>query len=215
MLKKSFYSIALTVMALVSLFIFFMFQSYKIRDAVPVSLPSFTLNAEDVFWNKLGYVTAKGTWTIVAPDEMGNPLRTSEIVCQKKELTCREGYASLFPFSSGTPFLNISLESYPVLKWDDSQIIYADYAPSCTYYLYTINRITNEVSGVRMPKPKADEKLCQGVEKKNMQLRLVNGQDVVKAEISKVENFALNWLMLIVVGSTLIIGLLFIWRRKA
>jgi hypothetical protein len=214
MLKKSLYSIGLTVMTLVFLFVFVMFQNYKIKDAVPVSLPSFSLNAEDVFWNKLGYVTAKGTWIITAPNEMGNPLRTSEIVCQKKELKCREGYASLFKFSSGTPFLNVTMESYPVLKWDDSQIIYADNAPSCTYYLYTINRITNEVGGVRMPKTNADEKLCQGVEKKNMNLRLVNGQDVVNAETSKVQNFTLNWIMLILGGLILIIGLLFIWKRK-
>lgn len=214
MLKKSLYSIGLTTIALISLFIFFLFQHYKIRDAVPVSLPSFTLNAEDVFWNKLGYVTAKGTWTMTAPDEMGNPLRTSEIVCLKKEATCREGYASIFPIGSGTPFLNVSVETYPVLKWDDSQIIYADYAPSCTYYLYIINRITQEVSGVRMPKPKADKNLCQEVEKKNMQLRLVNGFDVVKVEKSKIENFSLNWSMLILVSLVLIFGLVFIWKAK-
>jgi len=213
MLKKSLYSIGLTALLLVILYIFITFQIHKVRDAVPVSLPSKSLNADDIFWNKFGYVTAKGTWTMASPDTMGNPLRTSEIVCQKKEAVCREGYASLFQFNSGTPFLNVSVENYPIIKWDDSQIIYTDNLPSCTYYLYTINRITKEVSGVRRPKSKVDENLCKDVEKKEMQLRLVDGYDVVKAETDKVESFNFDRVILIACGLMWLMGLVIIWRK--
>jgi hypothetical protein len=57
-------------------------------QVAPASLPSFSLTTDDVLWNG-GYVSAKGTWTMEAPDEMGYPIRTSEIICTYRDKLCR------------------------------------------------------------------------------------------------------------------------------
>jgi hypothetical protein len=214
MTKKILYSIGLTVAVLAFLVSLIMLQVHRIRDAVPVSLPMFTLNTDDLLWNKLGYVSAKGTWTFVAPDVIGGPFRTSDIVCDKRQGECRESTASLFEFGSGTPFLTASLENYQILKWDNSQIIYTENKAECVYYIYTINRITKEVSGVRRPKPNADQKLCENIEKKEMQLRLVDGLEVVRSETAKVDSSVFAWASLISAGLLWLLGLYFIWKKS-
>lgn len=213
MTKKILFSIGLTVAVFVFLVSLIMLQAHRIRDAVPVSLPMFTLNTDDLLWNKLGYVSAKGTWTFVAPDVMGGPFRTSEIICDKRQGECRESIASLFYLSYGTPFLTTNLENYQILKWDNSQIIYTESKAECVYYVYTINRITKEVSGVRRPKPNADQKICENIEKKEMQLRLVDGLEVIRSETAKVDSTASIWITFGSTGLAWLIGLYFIWRK--
>ena len=213
MTKKILYSLGLTVVILTFFVSLIMLQVHRIRDAVPVSLPMFTLNTDDLLWNKVGYVSAKGTWTFVAPDVMGGPFRTSSITCDKRQGECRESIAALQEIGSGTPFLNAILESYQILKWDNSQIIYTENKAECVYFIYTINRITKEVSGVRRPKPNGDQKLCEFTEKKEMQLRLVDGLEVVRSETAKVDSTAFIWIALGSSGLAWLIGLYFIWRK--
>lgn len=213
MIRRIAYLLGYTVLTFVALFYFLRYQEYKAQSIVPVNLPSFQLLADDNFWHKWGYVTAKGTWIFESGDK-ANPLSTSEIGCIKSEKVCRDATAIVSNFGfSGSPFLNVDKTTFNILKWDDTQIIYTDTQPTCVYYLYTINRITKEVSGVRKTKTNADPNACESVEKKDFHLRLVSGSKVYQAELEKVTSMPLIWSILI--GSLIfwLGGLYLIWKR--
>lgn len=202
-----------TIFTLVALFYVLMYQDYKAKSRVPVNLPSFELFADDSLWNKFGYVIAKGTWIIEGGD-MANPLSTSEIECIKSEKICRDATAIVSNFGIlEAPILNVDKTSFQILKWDDSQIIYTDTQPSCTYYLYTINRITKEVSGVRKTKANTDPKACESIEKKDLNLRLVDGFKVYKTKLEKVTNMTLVWAVLIGGLIFWLGGIYLIWKK--
>lgn len=213
MIRRTGYLVGYTVLVVVVLVYLLAFQEYKAKSKVPVNLPGFSLFADDAFWNKYGYVTAEGTWTFVT-DEKANPLSTSRIDCIKSEKVCREATAMITDSGFGiSPFLNVDRTTYNIEKWDESQIIYSDTQPTCVYYLYTINRITKEVSGVRKNKKNTDPKACESIEKKDLQLRLVDGYKVQTAEMDKVSNMPLIWTILVGALLTWIGGIYLIWKK--
>lgn len=213
MIRRIGYLIGFTALTLVAMFYVLAFQDYKARSQVPVSLPSFNLFADDMFWNKFAYVTAEGTWVFEKGDK-ANPLSTSRIDCIKSERVCRESqaYISTSGFSA-SPFLRVDRTTFSILKWDDSQIVYTDTDPACVFYLYTINRITKEVSGVRKTKANTDPKICESIEKQDMQLRLVDGYKVQSAEMEKVSSLNLVWATLIGALVVWLGGMYLIWKK--
>ena len=110
-------------------------------------------------------------------------------------------------------FLNLETNVYDIVKWNDSQIIYVDDFPQCVSYIYTIDRLTKQVNGIRKPKKGADANLCESIEKRDMRLKLVDGLVVWKQERNKVENAPRNIAVLVLLLLAYIVSLIFVWKR--
>ncbi len=111
------------------------------------------------------YVTVDGTWVI----EGGNqafPVQTSKIFCERHNSRCTEATAQI---QNGQ--LRVILESYEIIRWTSTQIVYTTDAPQCVNYIYTIDLATEAVSGRRV---RSENETCRDVEE-NLRLSLVDG----------------------------------------
>lgn len=183
---------------------------YVENEAAPVSLPSFYVTTDNFLWDR-GYVTARGTWVMDAPDKMANPIRTSKIVCVLRDRVCRESIAEITNYFSRS--LNLEMDLHDILRWDPDQIAYQNDSSVCNIYYYYINRVTKQVTGVRKPKKDSPKDVCSESDKREIKLNLVNGFDIYwDARQKSMSSFArLTPLILSLLGYIYLLW--YIWGR--
>jgi len=111
-----------------------------IEQRVPVSLPL----SGHVLQLDNGYVRAEGTWTIEG-DDHAFPLQTTVIECWPERRECTAATAEV----SSLKMLNIIVETFPVVEWTRTTLVFVNDSPLCVRYVYTINLATKSVTGFR------------------------------------------------------------------
>ena len=153
--------------------LFIYVETLLLNSKYPVDLPSYSFNV----WEWDSSVDVSGTWKIENDDD-AHPLQTTKISCEKREKICRSHTALLSTLSSGLfsrPFLYILNDTYDIIKWDDTEIIFVDDSPSCVSYVHSINRLTKQVTGLRTKKVPAQDDLCKTIFEKEIKIKLVDG----------------------------------------
>ncbi len=172
-------------------------------EKFPVNLPGKYLYTN--YWND--WVRASGTWTI-ENGKSGAPFQTTEISCNRRSKSCEFVTAEIM-----LKTLRVSKETYEVVKWDAVELVATNEFPQCFRYVYSINRLTEQISGVRIKKPlTADNaQVCERFSGETLQLRLIDGSKWYWEERDKA---APGWLVLIAPATLLLLfGSYFIWRR--
>jgi hypothetical protein len=151
------------------------------QSRVPVNLAPFS----SVTVLSDGYVNATGTW-VVEGDSQGFPLQTTELSCERELKRCTSATAQLMLGAQ----MRVHLDTYEVVNWEKTRIVFVDTAPSCVNYVYTIDLATKAVSSVRTRKPNATGVLgdCATYDKE-LRLSLRGGLEVTK----KLQDEALPW----------------------
>ncbi len=111
--------------------------------------------------------------------------------------------------------LRVSRDSYRIQKWDQNEIVSTNDAPVCFRYVYSINRLTEQVTGLRIKKPQtqANSNICNEWSNDQLRLRLVDGSKWYWEQWDKSKpNLFLLGIPGIVV---LVVGLVLIWRRRS
>lgn len=135
---------------------------------VPVVLPMRVVMTDG--WDN-GFAHAEGTWEI-ENSKSATPFQTSTLTCYRDGAVCREARAMIV----NRNYLAVALDEYDVEKWDAHTIIYSTDSPTCVHYIYTIDRASEAVSGVRVVKA-PDDPRCVDLERR-LVLRLVDGLGV-------------------------------------
>lgn len=155
--------ILLTIAALVALVS--LSESY-VKHKVPVSVGGYHVFTD--LWDR-GYVSFQGTW-VMDNSKPAYPLQVSEIVCHLESKDCIESRAEV----AGSTLL-VNQDRYEIAQWDARNLTYISDA-DCVDYVYSVDRITKQVSGIRTIKTgMADQ--CPNTEKE-LKLRLTDGFDV-------------------------------------
>jgi hypothetical protein len=139
-----------------------LFVSYAvIKSRVPVSL-SPSLSVDEL----QGYAVAEGTW-VIEGDKQAFPLQTTKIECFKDRAICTSATAEV---SIGDQ-LHVNIDQYIVSDWSPTRIVFTDEAPTCVWYVFTMDLLTKSVSGIRQKNknPTGGNESCQGF---NSTLRL-------------------------------------------
>lgn len=123
------------------LFVSMIIMNLYVDMQVPVTLSPFM----DVM--KIGddRVLVKGTWTrhgAAAGSDMGEPIQTSTIDCQRSENRCTEARASLYK-----NLLSSDVIEHDVQSWTDQFIVIKN-IDVCSEEIYTIDLKTKTVSGL-------------------------------------------------------------------
>jgi hypothetical protein len=174
-------------------------------EKFPVKLPGKSLYTDK--WSESAY--ASGTWTIDNA-ESGAPFQTSEISCSRQSGICDVITAEIV-----LDTLRVSRDSYRIQKWDQNEIVSTNDAPVCFRYVYSINRLTEQVTGFRIKKPQtqANSNICNEWSNDQLRLRLVDGSKWYWEQWDKSKpNLFLLGIPGIVV---LVVGLVLIWRRRS
>jgi len=153
-------------LALFAIVIAGMLSDAHVKQKVPVGPYGSSVFVE--LWSQ-GYVGLTGTW-VIDNDKSAFPLQVSRIVCRLNDKSCTESRAEV---SEDT--LMVNQDSYEINRWDEHVLIYTGSA-QCVDYVYTVNRDTKQVSGIRKSKV-GKEKECP-VHSKELLLRLADGSDV-------------------------------------
>lgn len=126
------------------LWIILLFATGAVVDSrVPIDLSPFSnVNVVD---DK--YVSASGTW-VIEGDSQANPLQTTEIICERELMRCTSATAQIMGRG-----LHVNLDTYEVVEWGKTRIVFVDTAPTCANYVFTIDFPTKAVSGLRKKKP--------------------------------------------------------------
>lgn len=126
------------------LWIALLFAAGAVVDSrVPIDLSPFSnVNVVD---DK--YVSASGTW-VIEGDSQAYPLQTTEIICERELMRCTSATAQIMGRG-----LHVNLDTYEVVEWEKTHIVFVDTAPTCATYVFTIDFPTKAVSGLRKKKP--------------------------------------------------------------
>ena len=202
--KKIFLSVTIGVLSLAVCYIAILVVAGVMAEKFPVKLPSKSMLTTS--WTDWAY--ASGTWTI-ENEKSGAPFQTSEIFCSRQTKSCDFVTAEVV---FGT--LKVSRDSHQIQKWDQNEIVATNDDPTCFRYVYSINRLTEQVSGLRIKKPltAANSEVCAKWSSEQLQLRLVDGGKWYWEEWGKSSpNLFLVCLPGVICFVT---GLFFIWRRN-
>lgn len=153
----------LTIAALVTLIS--LSESY-VKHEVPISVGGHHVNTGS--WDR-GYVSFRGTW-VMDRSKPAYPLQVSEIVCQLERNDCIESRAEV----AGSTLL-VNQDRYEIARWDGHNLTYVSDA-DCVDYVYSVDRLTKQVSGIRTIKAGMEDQ-CPDTEKE-LKLRLTEGFDV-------------------------------------
>lgn len=173
-----------------------------VSHKVPVSLYGYSLFVD--FWDR-GYVSAEGTW-VIENEKHAFPLNTSSITCSRETGFCTDSSARV-QTGTGTASLNVEAETHQITKWDNDTLTYTT-DTRCVDYVYTINRATKQISGLRKVNAKSDPETCSGLENE-LRLRLTNGFDVYWKMQEEAFPHAYFWLF---AGTIFAFGGYSIWR---
>lgn len=213
MKKKLLWTFLLSSSLIGALAAFIFIMNLMLKASVPVSMPFFSLSTDDLNWNKYGYVVAEGTWVMEKPDVMYSPFLANNIVCIKKDGVCRDSEASVNA-NGDTAYLKINVDEFPIIKWDDTQIVYVNDSPECVSYIYSINRATKQVNGIRKPKAAIDSESCKNLQKNEIKLKLVDGFEIWQEQKAKNTNMFATLSILIFLCLSYVVGLYLIWKKR-
>lgn len=176
--------ILLAIVALVALVS--LSESY-VKHKVPVSVGGYHVYTNS--WDR-GYVSLRGTW-VMDNSKPAFPLQVSEIVCHLDSKDCIESRAEV----AGSILL-VNQDRYQISQWDGRNLTYISNA-DCVDYVYSVDRITKQVSGIRTIKTgMADQ--CTDIEKE-LQLRLTDGFNVYWKLQEEARPIAINITVLLLV----------------
>jgi hypothetical protein len=210
-MKKILWSFLLTIVVFCFFAIYTFILDLQLKEKVPVILPSFFLSIEDEMWNKFGKVQVEGTWFMENRNKYDTVFRTSQIECVRKEKVCSDATATV-TIVEDKSFLRVNVKKLQIIKWDDTQIVYFDNSDECVGYIYTIDRITKQVNGIRKLKTNII-KTCE-IENE-MKLKLINGFDFYqKQKLEQKDKQKNNTLIVNLILLSYLIGLYLIWRSK-
>lgn len=130
----------------------------------PVMLPSGGVNVK--YWDQ-GAVFASGTW-VIEGDKGGVPFQTSKIMCRRGE-SCTSVSAEI-----GAGMLNAEHDVMNIARWTPDIVVFTT-DTICVSYTYTISRVDQRVIGTRDTKADAPTDSCSIVEKRSLQLSLMDG----------------------------------------
>jgi hypothetical protein len=138
-----------------------------------------------------GRVYAEGAWVGV-DTKLSNQLRQSIISCRKEQALCHEAISEV----KDTGHLMTYYEPKEIVKWDETTIQYVDDSALCTSYVYTIDRATKNISGIRTLKKNTDSDLCKSFQlEETIRLTLSNGykisSDMQRSVISSVKPYSI------------------------
>jgi hypothetical protein len=137
-----------------------------------VQLPLLEVNTRS--W-ELGYVQAKGTWTLEG-DSMGWPLQTTTIECHRTRRVCLAATA-IYDFGE-TKMFTVDLETFPIQRWDAREIRTELVRNAlCVSTTLSLSRDELSVTGVSRRHPGG--RLC-GDEGSDRVVRLVSGVDALQ-----------------------------------
>jgi hypothetical protein len=94
-----------------------------------------------------GYAVAEGTW-VIEGDKQAFPLQTTKITCIKDDVICTSATAQV---GYGDQLL-VYTDQYKISEWSPTRIVFTDDAPTCVWYIYTMDLLTKSVSGIRQKK---------------------------------------------------------------
>lgn len=176
--------ILLVIVALVALVT--MSESY-VKHKVPVSVGGYHVFTN--LWDK-GYVSLRGTW-VMDNSKPAYPLQVSEVVCHLESRDCIESRAEV----AGSTLL-VKQDRYQITQWNARNLTYISNA-DCVDYVYSVDRITKQVSGIRTIKTGVADQ-CSDIEKE-LKLRLTEGFDVYWKLQEEARPIAINITVLLLV----------------
>lgn len=147
-------------------------SNWMIQDRVPVKLMSnFTVNGGQ------HYAVATGTM-VIEGERSAMPLQMSEIKCFAHSRECMVAQAMIAP----NKFLYVMVDSYPVIEWTDSHLVFGE-AATCVTNTYTVNWVSKSVTGLRIrnknPKQGVD---CSAIVHDELRVTMRDGFDVWQEE---------------------------------
>lgn len=151
------------------------------QSRVPVSLPT----AGKMSSYSKDYVKVSGTW-VIEGDKQAYPLQTTEISCERELKRCTSATGNVM----GGDILNVFIDFYDIVSWEQSRVVFTDDNPNCVQYIYTIDFVSKSVNGVRQ-KRKAGPNLPEECAGLNQELRL-SLKDGYK-EYKQLQEQALPW----------------------
>jgi len=155
--------VGVILLAIVALVAFVGLSESYVKHKVPVSVGGYHVFTN--LWDR-GYVSLRGTW-VMDNSKPAFPLQVSEIVCHLESKDCIESRAEV----AGSTLL-VNQDRYKITQWDARNLTYISNA-DCVDYVYSVDRITKQVSGIRTIKTgMADQ--CSDIEKE-LKLRLTDG----------------------------------------
>ncbi|WP_338637702.1 hypothetical protein [Spirobacillus cienkowskii] len=204
MKKNIFFSILAFFISLAVLIVISIINGIIINEKYPVFLPDLILNFD--YWDS-GSVYATGTWIIenLENDKPAIPDQISKIICNRKSQFCEIVTASIYK-----QLLNVDNEKMSIVKWDDTELIYGS-SYLCVRYVYSINRLTEKVTGSRIKRKDIQDSMCNIVEEKTLNLKLVNGSELIR-EARKNHSLS-NFSMLLYPALIFIFLLYLIWKK--
>lgn len=161
-------------------------ESY-VKHKVPVAVIGHHVYTDG--WDT-GYVGLEGTW-VIDNAEQAFPLQVSNIVCRSSTNTCIESLAQV-----SKHVLVVGQEAFEIVQWDSNLLTYKTSA-NCVDYVYSINRATKQVSGIRTLRPGMESE-CPNVEKE-FRLRLTDGYQVYRNLQEEVRPVAINIIALLLI----------------
>lgn len=161
-------------------------ESY-VKDNVPVLLGGHHIFTD--LWDS-GYVSLTGTW-VMDNSAPAFPLQVSEIVCHQESKDCVESRAEV----AGRTLV-VSQDRYQITQWDARNLTYISSA-DCVDYVYSVDRLTKQVSGIRTIKSGMEDQ-CRDVEKE-LKLRLTDGFEVSWKLQEQARPVALNVIALVLI----------------
>ena len=174
--------IALLLLGLIVLWISLIFlASATIQSRVPVNLQPFS----SVIAISNNYVNATGTW-VIDGDIQAIPLQTTDIKSERELKRCTSATAMVM---IGTQ-LHAHLETYEIVNWKKTRVVFIDDSPSCVDYIYTIDMASKSAAAIR--KKKLNGTGLPGdcaVYEKELRLTLRGGLEVMK----KLQQDATPW----------------------
>lgn len=143
-----------------------------IKHRVPVSLLSSLLIQGD-----REYAHATGTM-VIEGERSAMPLQVSEIKCSVRTRECIVGTA-LIAYGNG---LYISVDTYPVIEWTDSHLIFGNNA-DCVNNTFTINWVTQSGTGIRVKNKNPPREVdCSMIQHNELRTTLRDGTTVHQEE---------------------------------
>ncbi len=123
------------------------------------------------------YITISGTLIATTPNPIANPLNINEFTCEEYKAECQLVQAEIW--ESG--FLSLYTETFPVETWNDQFIIFSTAPDSsqCVKWTYRIDRLKEELIGVREKAADYNSEFCDGVGLEAFEVKIVDGSEAM------------------------------------
>lgn len=174
-LRKHFFKITTAILLLVSVGLFLAaLRAKEIENNI--LLPPLTYS--DLTQYGYEYVSVSGTLIGIEGAEIAYPLNTNEFTCDNSIKECRLIQVQV---TSDSGYLGTYKESFPIESWDSNFIVFKTdpEGSRCAAWTYRIDRIKEELIGVRERSANYDPDSCLGLQMDRFEVKLVDGWEVL------------------------------------